>query len=37
MIIIRLIWHHLEWNAAAEEACLALCDRVTAWLQGCCE
>jgi hypothetical protein len=37
MIIIRLIWHHLEWNAAVEEACLGLCDRVTAWLQGCCE
>ena len=36
MVIIRLIWHHLEWSENAESACLAFCDRATDWLRTCC-
>ena len=36
MVIIRLIWHHLEWSTAAEADCLAFCDRATEWLRTCC-
>lgn len=35
-VMIRLTWKHMEWTAAAEEACLALSNRVTAWLRTCC-
>jgi hypothetical protein len=36
MVIIRLVWRHIEWTRAAESACLGLCDRATEWLQACC-
>lgn len=36
MVIIRLIWHHLQWSEPAETACLAFCDRATEWLRTCC-
>lgn len=35
-VMIRLTWRHMEWTKEAEEACLALSNRVTAWLRACC-
>jgi hypothetical protein len=36
MVIIRMVWHGLEWTQEAEDACIRLCNRVTDWLRDCC-
>ena len=35
-VMIRLTWKRVEWTLEAEEACLALANRVTTWLRTCC-
>lgn len=36
MLIIRLIWHRLEWSRDVERHCLDFCDRTAEWLVSCC-
>jgi hypothetical protein len=35
-VMIRLTWKRVGWTQETEEACLALSNRVTAWLRACC-
>ncbi len=35
MVIIRLIWKNVQWTQPLEDACLAMCNRVTDWLGSC--
>jgi hypothetical protein len=35
MVIIRLIWKNIQWTQPLEDACLAMCNRVTDWLGSC--
>lgn len=36
IVMIRFTWKKFEWTQEAEQACLSLSDRVTAWLRACC-